>query len=216
MPEALNDSPAALDRFGYVTDAGRERLIGYVELLRTWQKTHNLVAPSTLGAIWTRHVADSLQLIPLAPRSGEWVDLGSGGGFPGLAIAVALGDQSDVSFTLVESNSKKVAFLRAAIRQSGARAMVVAGRIDAYGQSAAVRADVVSARALASTAELCRLAYPLLRPSGVMVLLKGQDFVHEEREAAKSWSYDLLDSPSLTDPGGHVVRITQLQPRRPP
>src|SRR5262245_47602691 len=86
------------------------RLDEFVTLLLKWQATTNLVAPSTVGHIWTRHVADSLQLLALAPDARAWLDLGSGGGFPGLVLACALAERSGAQVHLVESNAKKAAF----------------------------------------------------------------------------------------------------------
>ncbi len=96
-----------------------ERLDRLVEMLLQWQNTTNLIAPSTILHLWTRHIADSLQLLPLAPNARTWVDLGSGGGFPGLALACALVERPEASMQLVESNLKKIAFLREAIRVTG-------------------------------------------------------------------------------------------------
>lgn len=205
---------AALDQFAFVKDAGRAGLSRYAELLREWQAAHNLVAPTTLPDLWTRHIADSLQLYDFVPDFEEWVDLGSGGGFPGLAVAVGCMGLKVGHVTLVESNAKKAAFLRTVIRETGANASVAAMRVETHARTMPQRADVVSARALAPLADLCGLAAPYLHENSVLLALKGQDFVHEEREASKSWSYDLLDSPSVTDPGGHVVRISKLR-RRP-
>jgi 16S rRNA (guanine527-N7)-methyltransferase len=211
-----HSGPEIIDRFGFVTVGGKAKLTQFVELLGMWQRTHNLVASSALNDVWTRHVADSLQLAPYAEGYQNWVDLGSGAGFPGLVVAIALGDQGAGSMTLVESSHKKAAFLRAAARATGVEVTVAADRIERYAPRIAGQADVVSARALAGTAELCRLAYPYLASSGQLLLLKGQDFVQEERLAAKSWSYDLLVSPSVTDPGGQIVQIRNLKPRATP
>jgi 16S rRNA (guanine527-N7)-methyltransferase len=116
----------------------------------------------------------------------------------------------------VEANQKKAAFLRAAIRESGAHASVVAERIEDYASSAEP-ADVVSARALAPLSDLIRLASPFLRPEGVMLFPKGQDFVQELDAASKSWDFDVVDSASVTDPGGRVLAIRHPRPkgRRP-
>src|SRR5215470_3088320 len=106
-----------------------ERLERFVELLLAWQKTTHLVSPASIPKLWTRHVADSLQLLDLAPQARLWVDLGSGGGFPGLVLACALADRpkaDGAQVHLVESNSRKAAFLREAVRITGAPAMVQA------------------------------------------------------------------------------------------
>ncbi|MGI8527158.1 MAG: 16S rRNA (guanine(527)-N(7))-methyltransferase RsmG, partial [Pseudolabrys sp.] len=135
-----------------ITPVSREtedRLDRYVELLLKWQATTNLVAPSTLPTLWTRHVADSLQLIDLAPGAKIWVDLGSGGGFPGIPIACALAPISGAMVHAVESNGKKAAFLREAARITGAPVTVHAQRIENFGDRFMTEVHVVSARALA-------------------------------------------------------------------
>ena len=121
---------------------------------REWQRRTNLIAPSTEPKLWTRHIADSLQLLALAPRAQIWVDLGSGGGFPGLVIACALADTPGAQVHLVESNAKKAAFLREAARLTGAPAVIHAERIADFVRHAPDRIDVVTARALAPLAEL--------------------------------------------------------------
>lgn len=218
MPSAATlrerSQPAAqLDRFGFVTNRVKERLERFVALLTEWQGAHNLVSRATLDEVWTRHVADSLQLLEHAPPSfRHWVDLGSGAGFPGLVVAIACADEPGHRFTLVESNRKKAAFLRAAVRESGAHASVFADRIEAYA-TAGAPGDVVSARALAPLPALFELGAPCLRADGVMLLLKGQDFVQELEVASKSWDFDVLDFSSATDPGGRVLAIRHLRPK---
>jgi 16S rRNA (guanine527-N7)-methyltransferase len=207
---------AALDRFGFVTPEIFKNLQRYVALLLAWRRTHNLVAESTLDVLWERHVADSLQLLDHAPDFHDWVDLGSGAGFPGLVIAIASKARPDARFTLVESNLKKAAFLRAAIRETGANAVVAAERIEAHGPKTAGRGDVISARALAPLAELCGLAAPYLHSGSVLLLLKGQDFAHELKLASQAWSFDVIESPSATDSTGRVVTIRNLRPKVPP
>ncbi len=199
------DSASSRIRFGRTSQR-------FVELLRDWQRVHNLVSPSALDEIWTRHVADSLQLLQHAPQFREWVDLGSGAGFPGLIVAIACKEEADRHVTLVESNLKKAAFLRAAIRETGANASVAAERIEEHGRKMAGRADVVSARALAPLETILRLASPYLHENSVVLLLKGQDFVHEHEIASKSWNYDMVASPSATDSGRTRPRDQKPQP----
>jgi 16S rRNA (guanine527-N7)-methyltransferase len=158
-------------------------------------------------------VADSLQLLQHAPDFREWVDLGSGAGFPGLVVAIAAKQDMDRHFTLVESNLKKAAFLRAAIRETGANAVVVPERAEEHGRKMAGRGDIVSARAVAPMAALFGLAEPYMHATSVVLLLKGQDFVHEHEDASKSWSYDMVASPSATDSCGRVLAIRNLKPK---
>ncbi len=212
-PRTLPDAAAraALAGFDFVSPAVGDDLERFVALLRQWQRTHNLVSKETLGEVWSRHVADSLQLVGHAPPFSHWVDLGSGAGLPGLVVAVAFKENRNRRFTLVESNGKKAAFLRAAIRATGANATVAAERIEAYAGKMAETADVVSARALAPVARICGYAAPLLRPDGALLLLKGQSVGAELDEAARGWEFDAATSPSATDPGGRVVVIRQLR-----
>ncbi len=211
---AVQSTPADLaDRFACVTDAVLERLETFAAMLCGWQKIHNLVGPDGLSNLWTRHIEDSLQLAEQAPEALHWVDLGSGAGFPGLIVALARADELDFGVTLVESNRKKSAFLRAVIRATGAPASVFSGRIEDYKAVQKGPADVICARALAPFADLCALAYPLMGAETRLILLKGQDFVHEEQVATKSWSYDLLTLPSVTDQSGRIVTVTKLRPK---
>jgi 16S rRNA (guanine527-N7)-methyltransferase len=238
-PPDAAEAAGALARFSFVTPEIRRDLERFVGLLREWQQTHNLVSRTDLDVIWDRHVADSLQLIEHAPDGWrEWVDLGSGAGFPGLVVAIAMKGTGRVEtsvplsrpsadaeghplprgervklphVTLVESNLKKAAFLRAAIRESGANASVAAERIEEHGPKMAGQADVVSARALAPLPALCALAQPYLREGSVLLLLKGQDFVHEHEAASKAWDYDMVNNSSVTNPAGLVVAMRKLR-----
>jgi 16S rRNA (guanine527-N7)-methyltransferase len=197
-----------------ISESVRNDLERFVALLKAWQRTHNLVGRSTLKDIWTRHIADSLQLLAHAPAGfREWVDLGSGAGFPGLVVAIASKENPQRHFTLVESNQKKAAFLRAAIRDSGARAEVAAERIEAHAPRMAGRGDVVSARALAPLPELLRLAASYLNKDGVMLFLKGQDVVQELQAASQSFDFDVIRSPSATDSRGCVLAIRHPSPK---
>ncbi len=208
------DARAALGRFGPVGHAAQSELRRFVALLREWQRTHNLVAGSTLDGIWTRHVADSLQLLEHAPAGfREWVDLGSGAGFPGLVVAIACKADRERHFTLVESNGKKAAFLRSAIRETGANASVAAERIEAHASGRSGKADVVSARALAPLPGLLKLGAPYLAEEGVMLLLKGKDAVQELEAASQSFAFDVVASPSATDSSGCVLAIRNVRPK---
>ena len=152
---SASDKAAALK----LTPVSREteaRLDRYVDLLVAWQAKTNLIAPSTLPQLWTRHVADSLQLLPLAPPEVKvWVVFGSGGGFPAIPVACVLAEQPGAMVHLIESNGKKAAFLREAVRTLNLPAKIYAQRIEDFGDSFGDRADVVSARALAPLKTLC-------------------------------------------------------------
>jgi 16S rRNA (guanine527-N7)-methyltransferase len=197
-----------------LTPVSREtaaRLDRFVTLLLGWQARMNLIAPSTVPAIWTRHIADSLQLIDLAPEARIWVDLGSGAGFPGLVIGCALATTPGATVHLVESNAKKAAFLRAAVRATGATAAVHAVRIEDFVDKFDESADIVTARALAPLPELLKAAYPLLRKGAVGLFPKGQDVEAELTDAAKCWKIQVRLVPSRTDPKARIVVVSGLQ-----
>ena len=190
-----------------------DRLDRYVAVLLRWQQRINLVAPSTEPNIWTRHVADSLQLLALAPKARIWADLGSGAGFPGVAIACALADVSDARVYLVETNTKKIAFLREAVRATGAPAIVHAGKIEDFAARSPESIEVVVARALAPLPKLLGLASPLLKNGAVGLFPKGQDAASELTEASKYWKVEGSLAPSQTDPKSHIVVVRELEPK---
>jgi 16S rRNA (guanine527-N7)-methyltransferase len=189
-----------------------ERLDRFVALLLTWQRTTNLVAPSTVERLWTRHIADSLQLLDFAaPQARLWIDLGSGGGFPGLVLACALAERAGAAVHLVESNMKKAAFLREAARSTQAPAIVHAVRVEDFAPGFEGQPEIVTARAFAPLNILIHKAFPLLGKSGATGLFpKGQNAELELREAAKTWKFQANLVPSQTDRSGRIVVIRDL------
>ena len=207
-----SDKTAALA----LTPVSREteaRLDRFVGLLLQWQAKTNLVAPSTLPHLWTRHIADSLQLLTLAPSAKVWVDLGSGGGFPGVVLACALADTSGAVVHLVERNAKKAAFLREALRVAGARGVVHAKRIEDIVDSLSGPIDCVTARALAPLHELVGFAEPLVRRGAKAFFLKGQDVGAELTEATKYWNIQPILHASLTGGQGWIVELDSIARR---
>ncbi|WP_439572289.1 16S rRNA (guanine(527)-N(7))-methyltransferase RsmG [Phreatobacter sp.] len=199
-------------------DVSREtarRLAVYVSLLRQWNPTKNLVAPSTLDDVWRRHVADSLQVLAAAPSATRWADLGSGAGLPGLVIAAAIADRPGAIVHCIESRQGKAAFLREAARRMGVPARVHADRIESVTKRWTEPLDAVTARALAPLADLLSLAAPLLKTGVTAIFLKGQDVGSELTLASKYWSLDLEQRPSATDPQGRVVVIHRALPHAP-
>ena len=188
------------------------RLDRYVEVLLLWQSKLNLVAPSTLHELWTRHIADSLQLLALAPQARIWVDFGSGGGFPGLPIALA--GKAGTKVHLVESNGKKAAFLREAVRATGAEAVVHQERVEKFGESCAETVHAVTARALAPLKTLCDQAFPLIGRGAIGLFPKGQDVDAELTDAAKYWRLEASKVPSKTSAKSSIVVIHSLAPVR--
>ena len=192
------------------------RLDAFVALLLRWQSKLNLVASSTLPHLWTRHIADLLQLLPLAPQARVWADLGSGGGFPGLPLACALADQPDTKVHLIESNGKKAAFLREAARGASVPAMIHQERAEKFGESCAETVHVVTARALAPLKSLCDQAFPLISQGAVGLFLKGQDVDAELTDAAKYWRLETSKVPSKTSAQSSIVVVRGLWPLRGP
>jgi len=213
-----DDAELAADRARALalTPVSREttaRLDCFVAVLLAWQRRINLIAASTEATLWTRHIADSLQLIPLAPEARIWVDLGSGGGFPGLVVACAIADQPGAEVHLVESNGKKAAFLREAARATAAPVIVHAARIEDFVQKPPPSVHVVTARALARLSELLGLAFPLLKKGACGLFPKGQDAADELTEAAQCWKIQASLMSSRTDPKARIVVVRGLEPR---
>jgi 16S rRNA (guanine527-N7)-methyltransferase len=177
----------------------------FVELLLRWNRSINLISRGDVADVWTRHVADSLQLADhwggTLPACG--IDLGSGAGFPGLVLAIRFG----VVFHLIEHDQAKAAFLREAARATGAPAHVVAKRVE---DAVLPRAPLVTARALAPLALLLSYAEPLLLPGGVCLFSKGRDVEAEIADARRSWHMEVERLPSRTDRRGVILRITNL------
>lgn len=186
-----------------------ERLDSYGEMLNRWSRVKNLVADSTLTHLWTRHFQDSYQLIALAGNASRWCDLGSGAGFPGLVIAIALADTAGGEVHLVESNQRKCAFLQEVIRNLRLPAVVHNARAEDVCQTLE-HVDVVTARAFAPLARLLDLASPLLIKGARGVFLKGLHIDDELTEAAKYWHIDWELRPSVTDPSGQILIVNSV------
>jgi 16S rRNA (guanine527-N7)-methyltransferase len=213
IPDLAADKAKAL-RLVSVSEPVTSLLTRYVDLLAERSDRFNLISRSTRGAIWTRHIADSLQLLALAPAAKIWIDLGSGAGFPGLPIACALAGRPGATVHLVESTGKKAAFLREAIDQLKVPAIVHHVRIEDFVKNFRESADVVTARAVAPLDKLLSLAAPLLKKSTVGLFLKGQDVDAELTQASKYWNIDAELVPSKTSPQSRIVIVRGLR-RRP-
>lgn len=184
------------------------RLETIADLLAKWQKTINLVAPATLPELWSRHIGDSLQLVNhVSEKPLRWVDLGSGGGFPGLVIAAVLAEWAGATVHLVESDTRKAAFLREAARLAGLPATVHAQRIEQVAQQLAPGTEVVSARALAPLPKLLDLAEPFLAVGAIGVFPKGRDADLELTQARKGWTLDCDLRPSTSDPLARILLV---------
>jgi 16S rRNA (guanine527-N7)-methyltransferase len=199
-----------------LTPVSREteiRLDRYIDLLQQWQAKTNLVAPSTLPHLWTRHVADSLQLLSIAPSARRWVDFGSGGGFPGIVLACALAEMPDGTVHLIERNAKKAAFLREALRVTNAPGVVHLSDIVDTVDSNLTRIDCITARALAPLHQLIGWAEPLMKQGAKALFLKGQDVESELTEATKYWNMNPRLHSSLTGGHGWIVELDQIERR---
>ncbi len=200
------------------------RLSAYEALLKQWQKAVNLVAPGTLGDIWHRHFADSAQLVPLAPSGVRtWTDLGAGVGFPGLVCAIVLADAAfldrrtaGLHVTLIESDTRKAAFLREVLRAVSPLPGIEVEILPARAESVKTQVNfllprVVSARALAPLEKLLSLAFPLSPPGTMGLFCKGKEVDHEIDAARQTWNFDVALVPSVTDRSGRIAVITNLE-----
>jgi 16S rRNA (guanine527-N7)-methyltransferase len=179
------------------------QLQGFVDLLEKWNTAINLVSKATIDEAWQRHILDSAQVFDYGIDAHHWLDLGSGGGFPGLVVAILAAEKApQMLVTLVESDQRKAAFLRAASQALGLTTTVLSARAEAVPQQAA---DVVSARALAPLSQLCAFAKRHLAPDGTAIFLKGKSFAAEVAEARQNWNFALESHPSITDPSAVVL-----------
>lgn len=193
-------------------DVSREtldRLTRYHDLLLKWNRRINLVSRSTETEIWERHIWDSAQVYDLAPASGHWMDIGSGGGFPGLVIAIiAMERNPERCVTLVESDQRKSAFLRTVIRELPLNAVVKVSRVEAL---LPAQTDVLSARALADLDSLLHFAERHLIKGGRALFMKGENWENEVEIARKRWSFTLDAHKSKTSPKAAILEIKELQ-----
>ncbi|MGI4946102.1 MAG: 16S rRNA (guanine(527)-N(7))-methyltransferase RsmG [Janthinobacterium lividum] len=182
-----------------------DRLETYATLLARWNRRINLVAANDVPRLWPRHIEDALQLMPFIPPGIDALtDLGSGGGIPGLVLAIASG----LPVTLVEADQRKCAFLREAARTVQARATIVASRIE---DATLPKAMLITARALAPLERLLGLAAPHLAPGGTCVFLKGATVQDELTMARRQWHMQASLSPSRTDAQGAILVVTNLE-----
>jgi len=197
-----------------LTPVSREtaaRLDRFVDLLLATQSHTNLIGPATIGELWSRHIADSLQLLDLAPGARTWLDIGSGGGFPGLVIACVLADQPGAAVHLVESQGKKAAFLRQVVEALHLPATVHHRRVE--DGMFDVNPNVVTARAVAPLPRLLDFVAPFVKSGAKALLPKGQDVEAELTEAAKYWHIEAEMAPSRTNPASRILIVRALRRR---
>lgn len=189
-------------------DVSREtlaRLEVFSSLLRKWNPAINLVSRNSLNDLWGRHIADSIQVFRSVVVDGHWLDLGTGGGFPGLIVAILAADERpDVAVTLVESDQRKATFLRRAARETGATCRVLTDRIEALPPQ---NADILSARALADLGTLLGFAYRHLGPDGIALFPKGVTWRKELAAAQSEWRFRSEAIMSKTEPDAVILKV---------
>lgn len=200
------DGRAVLKANKNVSRETMERLDIYAALLNKWNPAINLVAKSTLAGMWTRHFLDSAQIFDLAPPSSKhWVDIGTGGGFPGMVVAILAAEtRPNQQTTLVESDLRKATFLRTVARKTGVRVNVLSERIE---NVLGMGVDVLSARALAPLTQLLSHADQHLGKKGIALFLKGAHHREEMSEALKTWRFEVEEIQSTTDTQAVVLKI---------
>jgi 16S rRNA (guanine527-N7)-methyltransferase len=188
-------------------------LESYAQLLRKWQPVQNLVSRETLDDVWSRHFLDSLQVLTLLkPEDRAFLDLGSGGGFPALPLAIALKSPNH-HFTLIEPNGRKVSFLRTVVRELKLMVNVEGARSDQVDSRETPPPDVITSRALAPLPLLCSWMAPFFAPQTRAILHKGREHGEELTEAATHWQFDVLVTESDTDPSGVLLTLQNLHVR---
>lgn len=197
---------------GPVSRETESMVLRYMDLLQRWTRSSNLIAPSTVADLWSRHILDSAQLLAIKPKARRWLDLGSGGGLPGLVVAILLREFPDAHVELVESNGKKAAFLNTVVAELDLSATVRRLRLeDAH--AVTKRPEIVTARALTALEDLLRLARPWLDDGAIGLFHKGRDFVGELAKSRDAWTFQLVEHTSVVDPDSRILEISGLRPR---
>lgn len=187
-----------------------QKLRLFEELINRWNPGINLVAKSTLGDLEARHFADSAQLLHIHPMQHveNWLDLGSGGGFPGLVVAILAAEKHpDLQVTLVESDRRKAAFLRTVVRETELKTRVISDRIENLER---LNADILSARALAPLPALLAMVKQHLASEGIALLPKGRDWKREIEDSRKLWHFLYHPHTSITNPESVILEVREL------
>ena len=188
-------------------------LLRYEILLKKWQKVQNLVSRETLNDLWYRHFLDSLQLIEhLTEQDRSLVDLGSGGGLPAIPVVIALKSRS-IDYNLVESNKRKVSFLKTVGRELDLPIQVQSERIENLDPHIIPQIDIITSRATAPLIRLFELSYPLLSKTTRFLLHKGVDYRKELDESRANWRFDVVYNASKTSDVGVILDIKNLEKR---
>lgn len=207
----MNASPTVALNGLRVSRETSAKIEHFAQLFQRWAKSINLVAPSTLSDLYSRHIADSAQIFQLLPVPKRWLDIGSGGGFPGIITAILLSEYNDGWVHLVESNNKKAAFLRVALAETGARGSVHPIRIEEAVKTIP-ECDAISARALAELPLLLDYVSPwMLNSRNVRAFFhKGRDYQQEIDKAVGRYAFDLVKHASVIEPDSVVLEIANL------
>lgn len=211
--QTVQDDTAYLTLCAAAGDVSRETfesLRRFQKHFLQWNTRINLVAGEDAAALWVRHIVDSAQVMRLAPVAERWLDLGSGGGFPGLVIAFFLKARQSGRIVLVESNRKKCAFLQATTGMFDLPASVYADRIEDVA-SFGVNAEVLTARALAPLPKLFELSLPWLSRGAKGLFHKGRDFRTEIESADSHWRFDLVEHASVVGDGSAILEVSDLR-----
>ncbi len=208
LADPLADDRRAALRLVPVSRETEERFAVFVALLDRWRKKTNLIADSTFSAVWTRHIADSAQLLALAPEAGRWVDMGSGAGFPGLVIAIQLAGLPGAKVHCIESDQRKCAFLREAARATEAPAIIHPERVEAIEPESLGPVDAVTARAFAPLPLTLKLARPWMERGAIAVFPRGES-ARDQIAALPEGAYAIEPLPSVVDPKAAILRIRQ-------
>lgn len=209
VDESEGQAQEALLSTGLVSRETLALLERYVELLRLWQSRTNLVAPSTLGEIWARHILDSAQLLRIRSEARLWVDMGSGGGLPGIVLACAMREMGG-HVHLIESNGKKASFLRHVATSLDLPCTIHAKRIESAILELSVP-DVVTARALANLESLLDMSKSLLKNGAIGLFPKGREHKTELTQATKHWHFTSALHESVTEPDARVIEIIKFE-----
>lgn len=190
----------------------QEALQDYANELRRWTKAINLVSPKTVDEIETRHIADSSQIFSIAPDDVEsWCDMGSGGGLPGIVLAIhCLKESPSTRFHLIESDKRKCAFLRMMVSRFSLNVQVWQARVEDVPPQ---YSNVVSARALAPLTDLMKMSMRHLENGGVSIFPKGADFAKEVEIARNDWDFELEEYTSQTDDNSRILLVRNLKRR---
>jgi 16S rRNA (guanine527-N7)-methyltransferase len=202
----LADRELAIGQMG-VSRETLDRLDAFVDLLAEWSKITDLISDAAWPTLWTRHIADSAQLLTLAPMARTWLDLGSGAGFPGLILAILIAEIRNVEVTLVESDKRKAAFLREAARALSLQVTVHGKRIEEIIDRSAPPPDIVTARALAPLRRLLEMTGPLIAKGAVALFLKGKSLQSELTPEIASDRFSFETIPSSTSTDGYILRV---------